>query len=237
MKNIDGFSDKRHKSSCIHCGAGIANVPANRDHVPTKSILLRPLPQNLPFVTICKKCNSSFSIDEEYFVLFISSILSGSTTPDKQVLENVGRAFTRNPSLRTRLESSKILTPDEDGIVIPHWLPEIERLERIVLKNARGHVFYELGEPMMDEPTHISITPVSFLSEEQILNFETVNLGHTYPEVGSRMMTRLMTGADMENGWIVVQDGVYRYSINWSSEIIIRTFIYEFLLTEVIWGN
>lgn len=237
MKNIDDNSDERQKSWCIHCGIEMANELANKDHVPTKSILLRPLPQKPPTVTICKKCNSSFSIDEEYFVLFISSILSGSTTPDKQVLENVGRAFKRNPSLRTRLESSKTLAPDEDGNVIPHWMPETKRLERIVLKNARGHVFYEVGEPMLDEPESISIAPVSFLSENQISNFETVNLGHSFPEVGSRMMTRLISGADMENGWVVVQDGVYRYSVNWSPRIVVRTFIYEFLLTEVIWAS
>ena len=39
MKGMMDFADERHKTWCIHCGAVLANVENNLDHVPSKSIL------------------------------------------------------------------------------------------------------------------------------------------------------------------------------------------------------
>ena len=58
-----------------------------------------------------------------------------------------------------------------------------------------------------------------------------------WPEVGSRMMTRVMTGQDLCDGWVVVQDGVYRYGVAQCGVMLIRSVLFEYLATEVYWGD
>ena len=55
------------------------------------------------------------------------------------------------------------------------------------------------------------------------------------PEVGSRMMTRVMTGQDLADGWVVAQDGVYRYAVAQAGTLLVRTVLFEYLATEVYW--
>jgi len=56
-----------------------------------------------------------------------------------------------------------------------------------------------------------------------------------WPEVGSRMMTRLITGQDVCEGWIVVQDGIYQYKIDVTEGFRVKTVVHEYLATEVNW--
>jgi hypothetical protein len=58
-----------------------------------------------------------------------------------------------------------------------------------------------------------------------------------WPEVGSRMMTRLVTGEDMAGQWVVVQKGVYRYSVQQAEGLLVRSVLWEYLATEVQWEN
>ena len=118
------------------------------------------------------------------------------------------------------------------------WTPDRDRVNRVVLKNARGHAYFELGEPMMSEPDSVWTCPVGLLTPEQRSEFESENeIGglSVWPEVGSKMMTRLLTGQDMVGSWIVVQDGTYRYQVNWVSGVRIRSVIFGYLATEVQW--
>ena len=94
MERIEEFVDDRQKAWCIHCLASLRNVSTNEDHVPTKSLLNKPRPHNLPVVTICRTCNSGFSRDEQYTVALLRCVLAGSTDPHKQVYSSAGRALT-----------------------------------------------------------------------------------------------------------------------------------------------
>jgi len=100
VDEIEEFVDERHKGWCVHCATGIHQVESNRDHVPSKSLLRKPYPENLPTVDVCKPCNQKFSADEEYFAAFIGCVLSGSTDPDRQRDLRVRRILTRSPKLR-----------------------------------------------------------------------------------------------------------------------------------------
>lgn len=51
------------------------------------------------------------------------------------------------------------------------------------------------------------------------------------------MMTRLCTGEDMTDGWIVVQEGVYRYAAVESAGFQVRMIVREYLAAEVIWES
>jgi hypothetical protein len=104
------------------------------------------------------------------------------------------------------------------------------------VKNARGHAFFEYGEPMLDEPDAVLIMPIPAMSHDELREFE--DLPQTvWPEVGSRMMTRVMTGQDLEGAWVVVQNGSYRFAVTQAGGgLLVRSIIYEYLATEVRWS-
>ena len=213
MESIEEFVDERNKGWCIHCGGSIAALDTNSDHVPSKSLLRKPHPAYLPQVQVCMDCNSGFSRDEEYLALFLQCVLVGSTDPDRHGDPKVIRALERNPKLRARIEASRTEYGTADGERRTVWKPEVERINRIILKNARGHAFYEYGEPMLAEPAFLWSAPLEMMTAAERTEFEDIRAGRVLPEVGSRMLTRVITGQDLSNGWVVVQDGVYRYCV------------------------
>lgn len=235
MEMLDEFTDDRLKGWCIHCGATSSSVATNWDHAPSKSLLDRPLPPHVPQVEICKRCNSSFSLDEEYFATFLSCVIAGSTSPEVQSSSKMKRALERNPSLRARLDAARSVSVNKLGIEEVVWLPEQDRINRVVVKNARGHAFFEFGEPMLDEPERVWAMPLAYLSEEQRGVFDNAST-YGWPEVGSRMMSRLVSGADLDDGWVVVQDGVYRYAVLQEGTLLVRSVIRNYLATEVAWN-
>ena len=118
------------------------------------------------------------------------------------------------------------------------WQPEIDRINRVVLKNARGHAYFEYGEPKVETPLHVWVRPLESMSEDERAEFEgwaESGVLAVWPEVGSRMMTRIATGLDMEGNWIIVQDGTYRYAVEDAEGLRVRSVIWEYLATEVLW--
>ena len=235
MENIEEFVDERQKSWCVHCGRVLAGAVVNRDHIPSKSLLLEPYPKNLPRMATCKSCNEGFSLDEEYLVAFLGSVLAGTTEPDRQQIPRAARILDRSLKLRERVESAKSEYLGQDGTTRRIWTPEVKRVERVVLKNARGHAFFEYGEPMLNEPSRIWFAPLETLTVQDREAFENVRFGDGWPEVGSRMMTRVMTGQDLVDGWVMVQANVYRYAVAQIGTILVRSVLFEYLATEVSW--
>jgi hypothetical protein len=234
---IEEFSDDRRKNWCLHCGGWLVNLDCNVDHAPSKSLLKDPRPENLPTVPVCKPCNSDFSKDEAYMVACLSAAISGTTDPAKQIIPSAKRILEKSEPLQVQINRSSSYTTigGERRLV---WKPDLERIERVVVKNARGHAFFEIGEPMMHKPAFVRIFPLECLSSEQRADFENAEGLGFWPEVGSRMMTRLVTGEDLtEHGWVMVQDGVYRYVAMQTGMMSVRTVLYEFLGTEVYWDD
>ena len=238
MKGMRDYADERHKGWCIHCGAVLGSVESNLDHVPSKTILDRPFPENLPTVRICKSCNTSFSNDEEYFTAFLGSVLAGTTDPDQQVVERVEKTLNRNYRLQDEIESQLEVVKDAEGNDQVTFVPVLARIQNVVVKNARGHVLFEHGQPAEGEPARIAIQPIPTLPPDTLASFETIDYGAGWPEVGSRLMTRLVTGEDMRaDGWVVVQPNVYRFAVMERGQIVVRTVIREYLATEVAWDH
>lgn len=238
MRRIEEFVDERHKSWCVHCTRSLTGLHTSEDHVPSKSLLRKPRPHNLLTVTICKQCNSSFSLDEQYLVAFLSSVLAGSTAPEKQGNASAGRALAGSPALRSTIERSRTEYVTHGGQTRMIWKPDMRRIQNVVLKNARGHAYFEFGEPMLAAPSHIWLCPLENMTEIQRQTFEEVNSEEDFapcPEVGSRMMTRLFTSDDMVGHWVVVQGGTYRYSVQQNGGVQVRTVLSEYLATEVRW--
>ena len=235
MDQIEEFVDERQKSWCIHCGGWIAGLECNRDHVPTRSLLRKPYPENLPVVQVCAECNEGFSRDEQYTVAFLGSVLSGSTDPALQTDPTVAAILNRNTKLRERIERSKVEYRTLGGETRSLWSPESARINRVVLKNARGHAFFEFGEPMIEEPQHVWSAPLETLTPGQKQAFESIDVGPGWPEVGSRMMARVPTGQDLSDAWVIVQEGVYRYAVAQQGIMLVRSVLWEYLAAEVYW--
>lgn len=238
MQKIEEFADQRLKSWCIHCARPLVDLETNEDHVPSKSLLLKPRPHHLPVVTICRQCNTGFSLDEQYTVTFLSCVLAGSTEPEKQTNGSAARALTESPSLRALINRSKTEFRTVGGETRVLWKPDTERIERVILKNARGHAYFEFGEPLMETPAHVFVYPLVGMTATERREFEgqseTFGLA-PWPEVGSRMMTRLLTGEDMAGPWVIVQDGIYRYAVLEDGGVRVRSVLSEYLATEVHW--
>lgn len=236
MKGTIDYSDERHKGWCIHCGSLLANVESNLDHVPSRTILDRPFPNNLPTVLICRACNTSFSSDEEYFTAFLGAVLAGTTDPDQQVVERAERTLNSNHRLQDEIEAQLVLVKGENGDDLVTFVPDITRIQNVIVKNARGHVLFEHGQPAEGDPARVAIQPIPTLPLEMRRSFETIDYGPGWPEVGSRLMTRLITGEDMRpDGWVVVQPNVYRFAVMDRGQFVVRTVIREYLATEVVW--
>ena len=236
MEQIQDFSDERLKCSCIHCGQWIACVDSNKDHVPSKALLEKPYPAHLPIIEICETCNSSFSADEEYLVALLGAIRAGTATPNPELFPRAHRILHNSPKLRARIDRTRSEYQTADGQTRIIWKPELPRIENVVLKNARGHAYYELGDPMQNKPERLVMRPLESLTDSEFEEFEHINGGPIWPEVGSRMMTRLVTGQDLEDSWIIVQDSCYRYAVIQQGLVIVKMVIAEYLAAEVVWN-
>ena len=112
------------------------------------------------------------------------------------------------------------------------------RIERVAVKNARGHAYHEIGEPLMDDPAEVWVRPISLLSPAERTEFETAgSLGsNLWPEVGSRMLARVVGGQGLAGGgWIEVEPAHYRYAVDWGDGITVRAMIWDYLATKVRW--
>ena len=235
MMQLNDYSDVRNLGFCIHCGEGIDGKNHSRDHVPTRALLDRPYPENLPVVGVCGKCNNGFSKDEEYLVSLIGSVLSGSTELDRDQFPVAAGILDHSEALGARIERTRRVQWTLWGDAEIQWSVELDRAANVVAKNARGHAFFELGEPLQSLPSYIGMSPVQLMFDQQRRQFERLPDGVLWAEVGSRMMQRMAIG-DPEDGWVEVQNGVYRYTvIQLPGETLVRSVIREYLATEVSW--
>lgn len=95
---------------------------------------------------------------------------------------------------------------------------------------------------MLSPPTHVGVAPLETLDKIQREEFEGLAAGNevelaNWPEVGSRMMTRLLTGQNLSGPWVIVQEGVYRYSILQQGFFLVRIVIEEYLAAEILWDE
>jgi hypothetical protein len=241
MEQLRNFADHRLIDGCIYCGG----LPETRDHVPSRALLDAPLPENLPVVDACRKCNNSFSSDEEYFVCVLEAVLRGSTEAVQRPL--VTDIFRRSPALRARIDTAR---KEQDGQVI--FSIELDRIKSVLLKLARGHAAYELSAVRRHEPSVIAWGPLNLLSDEERDFIENVHLQDFYPEIGSRAMQRIVVaqfrfvgsdGSQQQNAlfvhdWLEVQEGRYRYlAYEDQSGVHVKIVMHEYLYCYAHWDE
>jgi hypothetical protein len=229
MRQIRPFSDERLDTQCAYCG----EFADTRDHVPSKILLEKPFPENIPVVGSCLKCNNGFSLDEEYFACLIECIISGTTDLEKLSRESIIKILKRKPQLKTLLDSSFVI---ENGN--SYFKIDPKRIENIVLKLAYGHAKFENSETQFEQPSHIGFAPLESLTEEQQNSFFEVTELYKAPEIGSRAMQNIYVNQHgvLVDNWVNVQDGIYQYSVTPTlGNLKVRILIWNYLACEVIW--
>ena len=252
MQYIEDYSDSRQKVWCIHCGAVLRDLDANRDHVPTKSLLSKELRRRgakydggggeldayLAQVVVCRECNSGFAADESYLVCVLHAVRAGSLYPDSARHPEAANVLRSNRdvvrSLKYEPGGQELLF---DGLEPFTLYPDSDRVARVVLKNARGHAYHEIGEPLMETPAKVQFAPLDSMGQLDRARFEEIGRGvDVWPEVGSRMTLRVVDGVGLAGGWIEVEQDRYRYAVDWSSGVLVRSVIWDYLATETYWG-
>ena len=232
MRQFQNFGDDRNQGYCVHCGG----EDATRDHVPSKALLDRPLPENLPVAPACLPCNNGFSPDEEYVACLIECVICGTTDPSGLKRPTVVRALQKNRKLQKLIETGRRTT--ETGLI---WDIDEARVRRVLLKQARGHIAFELNEPRLDEPDRIWCRPLVTMTPEQRERFEADDAEDWslagWPEVGTRSMQRLLVVGDQafQEPWLVVQEDRYRYRVDQDDGWRVRMVLSEYLACEVAW--
>ena len=209
--------------------------------MPSRCLLQKPYPAEIVTLEACRTCNEAFSHDEEYFKALLWTVLAGSTKPEKQKAGEVARMLQRNPKLRQRIENSRTertVAGTKDVV----FAPEMDRVKRVVVKNARGHALYELDRAMSSEPDDFFAVPLLSLTSDQRHAFERTGEGDEpwgWAEIGTRLFQRQcgVACSDMIGPWIIVQDGAYRYSVvdHGDEGILVQSVIQEYLATGVYW--
>lgn len=227
---------------CIYC----SSIADTREHVPSKVFLNEPLPCDLPTLPACQKCNNGFSADELYTNSYIECL--------KEFKENNNfEALEIQPHDRKEVcEAKNAVKRDcKKGI-----FGKDERIERILIKLAKGHIVHELFECNNLESFPVASINVSCIvkcsvDNETWVSLEAIELidNEVLPEVGSRafrniyVIDMIHNGADDENrfidhhlfmDWTDIQDGIYRYIALYNGEnIVVKIIIRDYLYAEI----
>lgn len=168
MKKSARKEEKRSRVLAINGGRCIyTNLPAtSADHVPPKCLLLHPLPTNLATVPCDRDFNSSIALDEQYFLVFIGSIVTHAGIARRVDQEgDIYRALSASPGLDQRLINQLVVT--EDGRVA--ILPEEERIARVIRKIAAGAYFLRFGQaPGLNSFTFLTLSNLNEPTPEAI---------------------------------------------------------------------
>lgn len=243
MDQLKNYADDRLLNGCVYCRGRVET----REHVPSRIFIDEPYPENIPVIGACRACNNGFSLDEEYIACIVESIISNSTEPLEIRRPKIAVILKNSPSLRSRIESSKIFNGEKIIFQI-----EEDRFKRILLKLARGHLAYELAQECRDEPALISWQPLELLSDDALDDYNAPHFIQIFGEIGSRGMQRLnimqatllspsgqaITVNLIINDWINVQEGRYRYQvISNSDSVCVKIVIGEYFACNVLWRN
>jgi hypothetical protein len=223
------FADQRLSGFCVYCGG----PSETRDHVPSRVLLDDPFPCNLPVVDCCHDCNGGFSIHEEYLACFVACVLAGSTRPDEIARTKVARILRDRPPLAARIGDSLAPSSDDERI----WIPEMDRVRKVILKLARGHIAYELSLPRLEDPVRIECVPLSLMAPDDIEAFLNPKETPFWPEIGSRAFIRLCRAGTPRPAehWQIVQADRYQYLVSQSNGDFVRILLSNYLACEARW--
>ncbi|MFP6583641.1 MAG: hypothetical protein VCD00_13960 [Candidatus Hydrogenedentota bacterium] len=221
------FFDERLRGMCIYCGC----TPETRDHVPSKVLLDKPYPQNLPVVPCCARCNADFSLDEEYTACFIEYVITGANSAKEIERARIRETLLRNPNLDARIRAAR--QESDTGEI--QWSPEVVRIRNVMRKLAAGHIYFEYGISMLPQDPIVEVFPIAQLDNPSEF-FDTVDFP-LWPEIGSHAFNQVVTGRGNSgtDNWYEIQAGNSAYLVSQVGGNSARIFLRDYLACEVRW--
>ena len=162
---------KEKTGTCVLCGA---SGEITGEHVPPKSLFLKPRPSNFITVPMCAACNHSYHLDDEHFRVFLAAGARPGTPLARLWREKVARGLQRRGGLRGRFqkqyESLRVHAETKplefyDGNHVSEELLgllqpfEASRVNDVLEKIIRSLHYHHFGERLM-APVRIDIAPV-----------------------------------------------------------------------------
>ncbi len=163
------------EKSCIYCLRG-ENMTV--DHIPPKALFPEPRPSNMLTVPCCKKCNESFSKDDEYFRTTLVSHASIWSDPNVQAVnEKLLRSMSRPEAAAMASAIRKSLhvvdITSHGGIYLgrsPAMMVNADRINRVTDRIARGlfYITHDYPVPIRYEVTCVFKDAAFSIPEEFI---------------------------------------------------------------------
>ncbi len=176
--------------NCYLCGKQIRE-DTNLDHIPPKQFfgteVRKTLNPNLITLPTHRTCNSSFQLDEDYFVTSLTPLISESES-GRSVYNDVRRRFDEGKKVGLVHKVYEEFDENPSGLILPRGKVlkrfEGQRIRRVVWKITRGLYFIE-NSLILPEETDFRIL-YTFPGEEphKIINlFTASDLNGKYPGV------------------------------------------------------
>lgn len=149
--------------NCIFC----SKRADTREHIIPRCFLNKPYPNNLPTLPSCRKCNNSFSLDEEYVMYLIDYLKSIEVNDGEFTRPKAEKAFEYNGKLEDRMIKS--LEELDDGIC---FNVETDRVERIAKKISMCLLVYKFDKTIKLDQMIIHYNFASRLTTEGLQHIQ-----------------------------------------------------------------
>jgi len=225
--------DKKGDFKCVYCG----EKADSREHIPSKVFLNEPFTTNLAILPSCKKCNNSYSENEQYLACLIDYVQYKMDNLKAVKRSKIQRTFDSRANIESEFENSTkyTLTGNVEYIEYNDY-----KIKNILLKLSIGHAIYTLSLIHLDEPNIINYKFLPELTQEELDNFNSEPVFDILPEIGSRGATyiSILENVIPISTWNIIQDGQYRFlAFQEKSTITVRIVIGEYFYSELIWEN
>lgn len=140
---------QKDRTSCIYCRS---NEDVTSDHIPPRCLFRETKGLQLITVPACRKCNSSYAKDDEYFRIYASADISRNEQGKKLWYEKVmGSTFWRSPKLRKNIISSisdvSVNIKRPEGIMKGKILNlDASRINNVLIRTVKGLYWHHYHE-------------------------------------------------------------------------------------------
>ena len=84
--------------------------------------------------------------DEEYLCVFLVAVISGNAEPDPSLFPAAAASVEHSPGLRERIARAQVHQLPLWGEPEILWIPESDRVNSVIVKNARAGMHYTSSE-------------------------------------------------------------------------------------------
>jgi hypothetical protein len=146
------------------------------------------------------------SADEEYVACLLEVAACGTADASGVERAPIARTLAARPRLRARLSAAH--DPSTGSVAVEH-----DRVQRVLEKVGRGLWTFETATSSDAAAVTSVYAPLSACDSRTLEDFEMLAPLDLVPEVGSRLMVRVIEEWSMQNRWQVVQPGRFAYAV------------------------